>query len=132
MSIAITFNKQLSDFFKLIQDRLPDNTDIRDAASYVDMLRRTNPRLMIMMWKNFVTIPYGNEIKLGNIEFFLNKDYSSDLSEISMITEKDKQKIMNVINGGLREPMRQLYVMHEDDIRSRMQLLVKLSEAFTP
>jgi hypothetical protein len=129
--IATTFNKQLTDFFKLIQYQLPENTDIRDAASYVDTVRRTNPRLMIIMWKNFVTVPYGDEIKAGNIDFFLNKDYSSDLSDIAMITERDKQKIIDVINNGLREPMRQLYAVHGDDIRSRMQVLVRLSEAFT-
>lgn len=131
-SLPATFNQQLSALFKLIQDNLPGNEEISKAAAYMDNLRRTNPRISIFMWKKFVAIPYGNEIRAGNIEFFLTKDYESDLSAITAITERDKQKIVDVINNGIRAPMRELYASRAEEICMRMQTLVNLADAYTP
>jgi hypothetical protein len=131
-TLSSTFNQQFSTLFKLIQTNLPNNTEITKAVKYMDDLRRVNPRIAIVMWKQFVVIPYGERICAGDIDFFLTKDYTSDLSTIPGITDRDKQKIMDVINNGIRAPMRELFATNTDTIRTSMITLTRLADSYSP
>ena len=121
------FNQQLTKLFTLIKTHLPNQPEIEKASKYMDDFRKINPRIAITMWKQFVAIPYSEYICAGNIEFFLTKDYSSDLSAIPGMTERDKQKIIDVINNGIRSPLRELYESHSEELSSLIVTLTNLS-----
>ena len=45
---------------------------------YYDGIKKTNPRMIMTIWKNMVTDKYGSHIEEGNIQYFLEKNYAED------------------------------------------------------
>ena len=77
--ILSAFNKHLTELFADMRVAIPDNTDLMLAETSLVALRKANPRIVISNWKIAVADKYREDILKGNIELFLNKDYSDDL-----------------------------------------------------
>ena len=75
------FNNHLSEFFDDIVSIFPNDSDIKTAHMSLTNLKRLNPRIIIEVWKTYISDNYSEQIENGNIEYFLNKNYSSDLKE---------------------------------------------------
>ena len=59
-----------------------------------------NPKLIIMAFKKYVIEKYRTEIEKGDLDFFINKNYSEDLTDT-----KHTEVILKKIDI-LREPIR--------------------------
>tara|TARA_B100001057_G_scaffold500802_1_gene617916 strand:+ start:5872 stop:6258 length:387 start_codon:yes stop_codon:yes gene_type:complete len=111
MSLIKVFNSQFMEFLKDVQVVLPNDLNIKTAKYYTENLIKVNPSLLVKSWYELVIIPYKNEIDKGDFEFFLNKEYSSDLetidnndgiletiktikSRVKDLTDDDKKKII--------------------------------------
>tara|TARA_B100000927_G_scaffold291697_1_gene295831 strand:- start:16834 stop:17187 length:354 start_codon:yes stop_codon:yes gene_type:complete len=70
------------EFLKDVQVVLPNDLNIKTARYYTENLIKVNPSLLVKSWYELVIIPYKNQIDKGDFEFFLNKEYSSDLKTI--------------------------------------------------
>ena len=88
-----SFNKQYFDFLEDIISIVPDNIDIQTALKYFETIKRANPTILIKLWYSKVYIPYHVEIELGNIDFFIEKDYNDDLT--SLPNGKEISKIID-------------------------------------
>jgi hypothetical protein len=55
--------------------------DILTAKNSLLTIRKANPKLLIKIWYKYVAFPYNAEIESGNIDFFINKDYSKDVEK---------------------------------------------------
>lgn len=82
MSLVKIFNSQFVEFLKDVQVVLPNDLNIKTARYYTENLIKVNPSLLVKSWYELVIIPYKNQIDKGDFEFFLNKEYSSDLKTI--------------------------------------------------
>ena len=58
----------------------------------IELLKKSNPKILIELWKLYVTDKYQKEIEEGNYNFFTNKDYSTDLDEQT----KNDNEVMNL------------------------------------
>ncbi len=111
MSLVKVFNSQFTDFLKDVQIVLPNDLNIKTAKYYTEKLIKMNPSLLVKSWYELVFIPYKTEIERGDFDFFLNKEYSTDLETIDNndgiletiktiklrvkdLTDDDKQKII--------------------------------------
>jgi len=107
------FGEQLTAFFDDILLLFPDNVDLISAKNTLFTLKKLNPKRLVLLWKKYVAIPYGATIDLPDLEqkmdFFLNKDYSTDLNAASAAGDevKDKGKIMETIEK-MRAPIREM------------------------
>ena len=81
--ILSAFNGHIVDFFSDVCTIFPDNPDISVSYTSIIGLRKTNPRLIINMWKEYIVDKYKHEIVEGNIDFIINKNYETDLSNIA-------------------------------------------------
>ncbi len=81
--ILKAFNNHFDEFVADIQSIFPDNKDVLTAKNSLSMLRKTNPKTLIMLWNQYIVSKYDAEISLGDINFFINKDYSTDVSSSS-------------------------------------------------
>jgi len=45
---------------------------------YYEGVKKSNPKMIMTVWKNMVTDKYGEQIEEGNIQFFLEKNYKED------------------------------------------------------
>ena len=124
--ILTGFNDHFIEFVNDILSVFPNNLDILAAKNSFIMIRKANPKLIIQIWNTYVVGKYKNQIEAGNIDFFINKDYSDDLIHM------DNSKTITTSIDRLRNPIK---LMSEEDRAKSMkyiQNLTKLSSLFNP
>ena len=123
-SIFSIFNNHFVDFLNDVQSVFPEDTDITKALNAVTAIRKTNPKLLIKFWRVYVAEPYSIEIEQNNINFFITKDYSQDLSQ-----NDNSKKIMEIIDR-LRQPVKLMSVENQTKTMKYIQNLSKLSKTY--
>ena len=81
MSILSAFNQHFEEFVKDIERVFPNDTDIATAHTALIALRKSNPRLILITFRDWVAQPYKSQIEAGDIDFFIKKDYGNDLDD---------------------------------------------------
>jgi hypothetical protein len=120
-NILTAFNDHFIDFVSDIQSVFPEDPDILATKTALTAVRKANPKMIVKIWNAYVVGKYKSEIEAGNIDFFINKDYASDVSSAS-----NSDKIMDSINR-LREPIRQMTPESQAKTMKYIQNLTKLS-----
>lgn len=85
------FNNHLVEFLDDVIRIFPENTDIQTGRTFIVGIKKVNPKKIIDIWKRYVNDVYSSEISEGNMNFFLNKDYTQDLQYTS-------GNVLNIIN----------------------------------
>jgi hypothetical protein len=124
--ILAAFNDHFIQFVEDIQLVFPDNTDIASVSLALGKLRKANPRLLIMSFKEHVVSGYRNEIEKGDINFFITNDYQNDLNNIGV---SSSNKILEKIDC-LRGPVRDMNKSEQDKVIKYLQNLLKLSDMY--
>jgi len=119
--ISRTFNIHILEFFDDLIRIFPDNLDIQTAKTSLFAMKQVNPVIIIKTWFHNVYMPYKEVIDSNNIEFFLMKDYSQDLSKV------DKSKEILIIIDTLREPISNMTEQQKKHTMEYLQNLSKLS-----
>lgn len=119
MSVILkTFSNHIQDFIEDVERVFPEDRDIRRAKTAIETLKKTNPRLLILGWKEHVSVKYGETIMAGDISFFLEKDYNTDV--------EGDMTILDAIRR-LREPIKQMGSDNQTKVMKYIQNLTKLS-----
>ena len=118
------FNDHFTNFVDDIQSIYPDDIDITTAKNSITTLRKMNPRLIIMVWNDRIVSKYDKEITSGNLEFFLDKDYSNDLAD-----NQNNKKIMEAIDR-LRIPIKNMEQGNREKSMKYVQNLSKLCKLY--
>ena len=74
MSILSAFNNQLSCFCEDLIRVYPEDNDLKTFKKSLELLKKTNPRKILDLFKVYV-LPYAEQIKNCDEQFFLNEDY---------------------------------------------------------
>jgi len=122
--ILKTFNTHFFEFLDDIICIFPDNTNIATARKSFETIKRANPTAILKVWSKFVYTPYKQVIDEGNIEFFFEKDYGSDLNTLA-----NSGEIMKMIDV-MREPVKQMSETNKAHSMKYIQNLSKLSVAY--
>lgn len=120
-NILGAFNDHFFEFVSDIQNVFPTDPDILTAKNALLTIRKANPKLLSKIWMKCVVGPYKEQIEKGDINFFISKDYSSDLS-----VNDNSDKIMEAIDR-LRNPIRQMSAENQAKTMKYIQNLTKLS-----
>jgi hypothetical protein len=121
-TILSKFNEHFVEFITDIQEVFPEDVDILSAKNSLLAIKKLNPKMIIKIWKTHIVDKYIDQIEKGDISFFINKDYSSDLSK----TYFSSNKIMEGIDR-LRAPIREMTVENQGKTMKYIQNLTKLS-----
>lgn len=119
MSLLSAFNNHFIEFLEDVESIFPEDRDIKKAKTALEMMKKANPRMLIMIWKANIAIPYGAYIEQGDLEYFLQKDYSVDFKG----TESEK-KILDAIDR-FRQPIR---LMGEENKMKAMKYIQNLTK----
>ena len=118
--ILKTFNDHFIEFIEDIIKVFPENSDLVAIKNSFINFRKLNPKLVLGVFRTYVIDKYSVEIDSKNIDFFINKNYETDLkdnSSSSMIIEKiDK----------LRDPVREMSEDNQQKVLKYLQNLKKL------
>lgn len=118
------FNDRYEEFVDKIVEMFPKDADVLATRTIFILMRKSNPKLLIKAWENYVQRKYTNEINSGDIRFFIDKDYKSDLSE-----NPDSDYVISVINR-LREPINSLSEEQFDIVVKYLQQLNSLCATY--
>lgn len=119
-TILKAFNNQFEEFLEDVEVLFPDNNDIKTTKTGLTMLRKANPKMIVSVWYRHICIKYEDEIEKENLEYFLTKDYSSDLK----MDEGAANKVLDGIDK-IRVPLRQL---DEENKKKAIQYLKNLNQ----
>ena len=118
------FNDHFMQFVQDVQLVFPDNSDIATVSLALGKLRKANPRLLIMSFKEHVVSGYRTEIEKGDINFFINNDYQKDLNNIGV---GSSNQILEKIDC-LRGPVREMNKSEQDKVMKYMQNLLEVHQ----
>jgi hypothetical protein len=110
------------EFVNDVQTVFPEDPDILLAKNALIAIRKANPKMIVKIWKSYIADKYKDKIKENDISFFLDKDYSSDVSYVP-----GSDKIMDSINR-LRQPIKNMTPENQLKSMKYIQNLTKLSE----
>jgi hypothetical protein len=120
-NLLTVFNDHFAEFVSDIQSVFPDDPDILTAKNSLLAIRKANPKLLVKIWIKYVYSPYKGQIDNGDINFFLTKDYASDLTRSDI-----SEKIMEAIDR-LRNPIKNMNPENQAKTMKYIQNLSKLS-----
>jgi hypothetical protein len=121
-NILAAFNDHFIEFLNDVQTVFPEDVDVLTAKNALTAIRKANPKMIVKIWKAFIADKYRDPILAGDITFFIDKDYGSDVS-----TAQNSDKIMESINR-LREPIRNMGAENQAVVMKYIQNLTKLSD----
>jgi uncharacterized protein (UPF0335 family) len=123
-SILSIFNNHLIEFIEDIESVFPEDVDIKTAKNAIIAIKKTNPKLIPQIWYRNVAGKYRDQIEIGDCDFFINKDYTSDCAR-----HGHGQKIMEAIDR-LREPVKNMNSENQAKTMKYVQNLSKLCYDF--
>lgn len=94
--ILRAFNNYFFEFVDKIQLLFPNETKIENLKSFFELIKNTNPTIIIKVWYSNICIPYSSYIEKGDMDFFFIKDYEKDLTPFHK--KGDVDKIISMIN----------------------------------
>jgi len=121
-NILTAFNDHFIDFVNDVQTVFPDDADVLATKNALMAIRKANPKMIVKIWNAFIVSKYKAEIEAGNIDFFINKDYSQDISSAS-----NSDKIMESIDR-LRTPVKNMGPENQAKVMKYIQNLTKLAQ----
>ena len=120
---AKAFNNHLIEFFDDLLIIFPNEKDISTGKKSCQTIIKMNITSILKMWYNYSS-PYNEQIENGDISFFLEKDYSSDIENTY-----SKTNIEDIIKR-LRQPIKLLENSNKDKSMKYIQNLTKLAKAY--
>ncbi len=121
-NILTAFNDHFSEFINDVHLVFPEDADILSAKNALTAIRKANPKMIVKIWSTFIVGKYKGEIESGNLDFFINKDYSQDVSNAV-----NSDKIMESIDR-LRAPIKNMSIENQAKVMKYIQNLTKLAE----
>ena len=121
-NILTAFNDHFIEFINDVHLVFPEDADILSAKNALMTIRKANPKMIVKIWNAFIVGKYKGEIEAGNLDFFVNKDYSQDISNAA-----NSDKIMESIDR-LRAPIKNMAPDNQAKVMKYIQNLTKLAE----
>ena len=94
MSVLKAFNNHFVEFWNDILHVFPNDINIKTAQVFIVNINKVNPALVIKCWYEYVVKPYASNIKNGDFDFFIKKDYIDDLGTSS---QYDAPQLLKII-----------------------------------
>ena len=123
-TILTAFNDHFMEFVSDIERVFPDDHDIVASKNAFSTIRKINPKLIIRVWSEYVVGKYRSEIDAGNIDYFINKDYTQDV----MDSPNSKKIIMGI--DRLRNPVKEMNEENKKKSMGYIQNLTKLCSIY--
>lgn len=103
------FNKHFEEFIEDVQSIFPEDDEVVTMKNLMFLLKKTNPRLIMESWNMYIRTPYKEQIENGDISFFINKDYSADVTmtdSISNFIERLRGYVRNMSEENQQKSMK--------------------------
>jgi hypothetical protein len=110
-----TFFNQFTDFLKQLENMYPDDTDFPVFITTLDLLKSTNPILVVKFVKENIVDLYKDKILNKDESFFLDQDYT-----------KHGDVDLNIVHK-LKKYVKDMSPNSKDVVWKYIELIMKLS-----
>ena len=110
-----TFFNQFTDFLKQLENMYPDDTDFPVFLTTLDLLKSTNPMLVVKFVKENIVDLYKDKILNKDESFFLDQDYTKHGDVDLNIVQKLKNYVKDMSSNS------------KDVVWKYIELLMKLA-----
>lgn len=124
ITVQRAFNTHFFEFLDDVIAILPDNVDLIASRKSFELYKKANPTLLVKLWYSYIYAPYASVIDDGNLDFFIDKDYSGDVSDLA-----NSRDILNAIDT-LRKPIKEMGDINRAHALEYVQNLCKLSNLY--
>jgi hypothetical protein len=103
------FNKHFEEFIEDVQSIFPEDDEVVTMKNLMFLLKKSNPKIIIESWNMYISTPYKEPIENGDISFFINKDYSMDVTmtdSISSFIERLRGYVRNMSTENQQKSMK--------------------------
>jgi len=103
------FNKHFDEFIEDVQSVFPEDDEVKTMKNILYVFKKTNPKLVLEYWNTCIRLPYQEPIENGDISFFINKDYSADVTmtdSISSFIERLRGYVKNMSEENQQKSMK--------------------------
>jgi glutamyl-tRNA reductase len=123
-SILKAFNNHIIEMIDDLISIYPKNSELLTTKTFVERLKKMNPKSMIKLWYSSVVVKYKTQIMNSDENFFMNKDIDeSELGEYNNDKVKNFLKTMQKEIGKASESNKKKCFKY-------LQNLIKLSEIY--
>lgn len=91
-----SFNDHFEEMIEDVKRIFPEDKDIKNVHAYLNGIMSVNIGKIHKIFRKNVIVVYRNHIINDDIDFFLNRDYSDEVSENYKDTINDKLEILKV------------------------------------
>lgn len=91
--IVKTFNNHLTEFMDDIINVYPKEVDLLTSRTFMKGVMKVKPKLVISYWHQYIYLIYKDKIDNGDFEFFLKKDYNTDVEDNDILTGIEKMRV---------------------------------------
>ena len=120
-SVLKAFNNHLLEFIDDVIRIFPNNLDIKTGKTFIEGVKKVNPKKIITYWRDNILALYEKEIIEGDITFFVNKDYRNDIG-----TESQTLQVLEDIRSLVKETTKD----NKDKAMKYLQNLTKLCKLY--
>lgn len=128
-SLSMNNSLILSTFISQLDECLMDISTVYSADKrfirckmYLDTLKQTNPKIILVTWKSMVTDKYDEQIQKGDVSYFLEKDFKEELPIYNPTIDQAIQE--------LRKAIRDMSDVNKEKAIQYIQNLCKLSKLY--
>jgi len=121
-NVLNAFNNHFFEFISDIQTTFPDDVDLQTAKNYMTMMRKANPKMIAKIWQKHIASKYQEQIAKGDLTFFLEKDYTSDVKN-----SENSSQIISCINR-FKNPIKEMTAENQAKSMKYIQNLTELSQ----
>ena len=123
-TILKLFNTHWFEFMDELVILFPENMDIKASINIFQLTKTANASLLIKIWFNYVESPYGNILREGNLDYFLDKDYKEDL--VNLPNAANALRAIDM----LRKPVKETSETNKQHSLNYIVNLCKMSAAY--
>ena len=103
--IAKTFNNQMTEFVNDLLLILPSDKNVMVLSTFIKTIIMAKPRMMLSIWHTYITQKYEVEILDGNMDYFLNKDYSEDLKDADATSAYEALETIDRLRSSVKKSL---------------------------
>lgn len=129
-TVMKSFNTLFFDFMDDIITIYPENKEIKFARDKFELLKKSNPSILIKFWKPYIYDMYSEQINAGDITFFIQKNYRSDFENSQEKISDIHEKTLSMIES-VRVTIRDMDDTNREFSAKYIMNLSKLSEVYS-
>lgn len=130
MSLIKVFNNHLIEFLDDIISIFPNNLDIKTGKTFIEGIKKVNPKSLIQNWKLTILDVYEKQIMENDTNFFINKDYKNDLGFIYDQEQNSSQNRTMKIIEQIRSLVKDTSQENKDKAMKYVQNLTKICKIY--